>query len=254
MNEETLACTRTIGAKGGISISDDFFRAWSEMLTSVTRYCRHVTDNSADADDLVQVVALRAWRGFHSLRNPEVFPAWVMKIAERETTRYRGKQAKRRENEVPLPEEVDEIMPLDHSEPAPTFADGSWWSEVVSDAEERGAVSPAESQVVLARLAADGVTWDEIGLPLGLTGAACAVLHSRAVPKIRVHLLCHRADDIGGLEAIEAAYLEAEGLSPAERDVFEAIVLRRAPTYRRRGWHVALRRACTVVAERMDLS
>ena len=91
-----------------------------------------------------------------------------------------------------------------------------------------------------------------------MEGNACAVMHCRAIPKLRVFLFQNRAELLGGLEAIKAAFdcaleTKSDPLTQGEAEVFRRIVLDRRSDYRKPGWQLALRSACGKVIRRIAL-
>jgi RNA polymerase sigma factor (sigma-70 family) len=75
-------------------------------LDAAYRFARWLARSQEDADDLVQVATLRAYRGFDALRSEDA-KAWLMTIV-RNCHITACKQAKR-QTLVPLPEEHDAL-------------------------------------------------------------------------------------------------------------------------------------------------
>lgn len=225
-----------------------FDEEWARVRPQVAAHCRRLTWNDAEADELFQRVAIRAWRGHSSFRGDCDYLTWVVAIARREAARYAAQRAVVNAREVPL-EEADPVAPEpDHD------TDRGWLHTAVADALVERAISEAEHRVLVARLTKPEVTWAEIGESVGETAVAAAVAHSRAVPKLRVFLFTRRPDLVGGRTALRSAFDTAlkgeggEGLTAAEAEAFEEIVLNGRRGYRRRGWQSALRAACGKVA------
>ncbi|MCW7943476.1 hypothetical protein AAW14_15870 [Streptomyces hygroscopicus] len=206
--------------------------------------------NAADAEDLGQAVAMRAWRGYATFRGESAFLTWVMAIATREAARLAVRQLRRAEREVPLDRHRETS-----AEPDPPSADPSsacWLPALAEQARAQGELNPTEYAVVRARLALPDRTWGEIGTALGLPGPRCAVAHCRAVAKLRVALLLHHPELVGGESALrrameQAARVPRNPLTDAEADVFRRAVLDRRTDHRRRNWPTLLRSACTKV-------
>ncbi len=59
-------------------------KTFEELLKPVypelVRYSRAMAGSSADGDDLLQDALLNAWRKFHTLRDPDGFKFWMLKI------------------------------------------------------------------------------------------------------------------------------------------------------------------------------
>ena len=75
--------------------------------------------------------------------------------------------------------------------------DEGWAAEATRNAVRTGELSETEGAIVLTRLADPDVTWEQIGEQFGMEGGACAVVHCRALPKLRVFLFTHRPDLLG---------------------------------------------------------
>jgi RNA polymerase sigma factor (sigma-70 family) len=226
-----------------------FEDAWAAARGPLAACCRRLARNREDAEDLYQRVAVRAWRGWASFRGESAVLTWLVRIAEREANRLYAREADRWRREVPLLAESAEA-----AAPAPvTEPDLGWLPDVVAEAGRLGVLSAAECRVVAGRLAAPDAGWPEVAAELGLTAAACAVLHCRAVPKLRVLLFVGHLDALGGRDAVAAAFRRAGAtLGPAEREAFLRVVLDGRSDYRRRGWQADLRRACGLVINHLD--
>lgn len=72
-----------------------FFAAQvEENRHSLFRVARSILRNSADAEDAVSKAVLRAYRKLHTLKAPESFRPWIMKILVRECYAQRKRSAK----------------------------------------------------------------------------------------------------------------------------------------------------------------
>ncbi|WP_327046602.1 hypothetical protein OG320_01485 [Microbispora sp. NBC_01189] len=228
-----------------------FEAAWGQVSAQVAAYCGRVTDDPADAADLIQRVAIRAWRGHASFRGDAAYLTWVMAIARREAARQAARKSRITAREIPL-------AGIDQAEsPAGPGMERSWLPTLIKEARLAGAISEVESRVLTARLSGPEAGWAEIGGLTGMTATAAAVTHCRAVPKLRVFLFRSRSDLIGGHPALAAAFERTrrarggEALTPAEAEVFEAVVLDERASYRPRGWQTVLRGACGKVAKHL---
>lgn len=133
-----------------------------------------------------------------------------------------------------------------------------WLRPLLDGALGAAMISAAEHRVITERLAKPEESWADIAVRVGMTATACAVAHSRAVPKLRVFLFTERGELIGGARAIADAFDRvrhdpAAALTDLEAEAFEHVVIRRSAGYRRRGSQAALRGACAKVARRMGL-
>ncbi|MGW3171756.1 sigma-70 family RNA polymerase sigma factor [Streptomyces sp. NPDC001153] len=229
--------------------------AWSEARLVVGAYCRRATHNRQDAEDLLQRVALRAWRGYPAFRGDAQFLTWVMAIARREAARMAGEAAAERVRQAGWDDTAAALLVAD---PATGGADTSWIGDAVLEARRAGVLGELEYQVVRHRLVRPDDGWELLAERLGVGAVNCAVAHTRAVPKLRVFLLLGRPEQCGGAEALAAACAAAaaqapDPLSPAEEAAFRALVLREQPGYRARGWRSALRGACGKVVAHLRI-
>jgi DNA-directed RNA polymerase specialized sigma24 family protein len=240
-----------------------FEQAWTKARGHVAAYSRRVTDHPAEADDLLQRVAIRAWRGHHTFRGDSDYLTWIMAIATREYARLGTERAKLRKCETPLGMEIENTSAADddplwhdparHAQRAPTSA---WLREAVTEAYHAGMLNHLERETVALRLTAPDITWSRIAEQIGAGREACATAHCRAVPKLRVFLFLHHQERLGGTALLRAAFERAAGsrtdrLTGSEADAFRALVLERRTDYRRRGWQGALRSACGKVARQL---
>lgn len=62
-------------------------REWAAAQPQLMAYARWATGSREEAEDLVQAVAVRAWRGFAHFRGDAAFLTWTMAIARREAAR-----------------------------------------------------------------------------------------------------------------------------------------------------------------------
>src|SRR5665213_2724712 len=235
-------------------IADVFSRLWSAEASRLERYCRRLAQGSdAEADEIFSATALRAWRGFGSLRDHSRFGAWLAHIARRE-----GEHISRRRRILLL----REVAFLDtHAANGDDRADPPSKRPIeflIADAHAHGHLSDAERSVMRACVnwpADDG--WERASSACGLPRDACAVHWLRGLPKLRVYMLLARPETVGGRDAIRAAYERAKAaalnaLSPLEAETFRHEIVERRPPLRRDGWRDALRGACAKVIRHLD--
>ena len=206
-------------------LKSEFEAEWGRARATVLRYCRRAARNPDAAQDILQEVALRAWRGYPSLRKTDKFLAWVLRIAQREVARMMSRM---RNDEVSLDEEAEIADETHPWEATPELAAPVWAADVVKAAVTERELSGIEAKVLLARLALPHASWEETGAVLGIAGATCAVIHCRAVPKLCVFLFLYRQDVLGGWECIAQAFAEVmadpfQPLTPGEAEVFERL-------------------------------
>jgi DNA-directed RNA polymerase specialized sigma24 family protein len=247
-------------------------------MAQVAARCQQLSRDSHEAQELYQLTAIRAWRGHAAFRGESAYLTWVMRILDREAARLAERRNRRCRREITLdPETVndhasDQFSMNSHmtTDLAGTIgrsgsdveensgAETGWLGPVLADAAAAGAISDTEHRVVAERLARPDESWPDIAARLGMTATACAVAHSRAVPKLRVFLFTDRGALFGGDRAIAEAFERvkrdpAAALTALEAEAFEHLVIRHFRGYRRRGSQAALRGACAKVARRMGL-
>lgn len=230
----------------GISTQEpqkSFEQCWLEVRARVLAFCHRLMQNQNDAEDLFQEVAIRAWRGYSSFRGESSFSTWVLTIVRREATR----RLKHSKHSLPLlqPETIPEPEPDDP-------VDTSFVIRAIKEAEQMHILNPDEAEVLQMRLQNSELTWRELGDSLRLSANACAVNHTRALPKLRVYLFMYRPEWLGGDLTIRTAFAQAQRvtqspLSREEAEVFEQIVLHQNHNYSRSGWKTRLSSACTKV-------
>lgn len=245
-----------------VATGRDFETEWIAVQAQVRAFCRRHLDNPADADDVVQHVAVRAWRGYATFRGDAAFLSWVLTIARNEINRYGARLTRRGNREQPFPgsggdtDEPPWEPPAPEPEPPPP--DLAWLVEAAQAAVASGELSEIERAVIVARLAEPEPSWEAIGARHGLTANAAAVTHCRAIPRLRVFLVTHQPDRLGGRETIAEAFAEAQHadddpLSADEAEVFRRIVLDGDLRYRKVGWRLALRSAAAKVVKHVPL-
>jgi RNA polymerase sigma factor (sigma-70 family) len=231
----------------------EFADQWRAVVPQVTRACRYAFSDPALSADVAQQVAVRAWRGARTFRGDCAFNLWVLRIARNEINRAISRLSRQRVRETPLdnlPEASAQLAATDAT-PEPELAAASL-PRLVASAGASGELTAAEARCILERLERPQASWDEIGALFGISGAHCAVLHCRAIPKLRAYLLMNHRDQIAPEALIEEAVRLAardsrQPLTTTEEAAFRRIVLDRdaQPAVRRNS--SALRAACAKV-------
>jgi len=240
-------------------MADNFEKNWRNVRQQVQNYCYRAAGNRDDGEDIFQQVAVRAWRGYASFRGECAFLSWALAIARRETSRVMGSKSERARAETSLDTMAEETPDKLPSIPKPGLpGDGNWLMCAAQAAAAGGVLTESEGTVLSARVSLPDCSWEQIGSLLSMEGNACAVMHCRAIPKLRVFLFQNRAELLGGLEAIKAAFdcaleTKSDPLTQGEAEVFRRIVLDRRSDYRKPGWQLALRSACGKVVRRIAL-
>ncbi|WP_030774638.1 MULTISPECIES: RNA polymerase sigma factor [unclassified Streptomyces] len=235
-----------------------FAREWAAAQPQLLAYARWATGSREEAEDLVQAVAVRAWRGFAHFRGDAAFLTWTMAIARREAARAGARRQRLRSREAPLP--LDPPWAAEPQTPGSAVgrAEGGRLAEAARRAHTRGEINATELAVLLARLHRPDSTWAQLGEELGLPASRCAVAHCRGVAKFRVVLFLHHPELLGTPEELSEAAQRAarrtrsEPLTPDEADTFRRMVLDRSPGHRPRNWAALLRGGCAKVAEELS--
>lgn len=262
---------------------DRFTAAWQGALPSLWAFCRRTMQHRQDAEDLLQHVALRAWRGVGAFRGTSSFQTWVLRIAEHEAARLGARRLRQRRAELLL-----DTTALDQAAgptATRTTAGGTTaggpatagptaggpaaggtaatrqpaergMRAAITGAHRAGLLNDAEHAALTGRLDHPDLTWEQLAARLDRTATAAAVAHSRGIPKLRVYLFQAAPDVLGDADEIRTAFALARAartdrLSPAEALTFQRIVLDGAATHRPRGWQLQLRSACAKVARHL---
>jgi len=231
-----------------------FDECWRDALPRVFAYCRRALRDEHAAADVVQRVAVRAWRGFGSFRGEAPFEAWAMKIARRELDRHFAARQRLDRHEVLVGgDELPMLEVAEHStDVRPESTLEGDMATLIPLALRLEAITPEQGQVLLLRLAEGEPTWLEVGKAMNRTAADVAVLHWRAIDKLRVFLFLHCPERVGGRAAMErllAAPTSArDRLTAREEEVFRHLVLGQRLDLRKSGWRSALNAACAKVA------
>jgi RNA polymerase sigma factor (sigma-70 family) len=233
----------------------DFETLWRENRDSITLCCYRYAPIAAEADEICQRVAIRAWRHFRTLREKRRFLAWVLSIARREVARSARQRHSPLNQTLALPH--DDILPASISTSSIDRSphDGHiQLSNMIDESLETGHLTALEAAVLRERLAEGGRNWAEIGERLGISDNCAAVTHCRAVPKLRMFLFLARRDALGGTAALRAAFDRAQeaassALTVSEATAFDRIILRDDQGYRPIRWRADLQGACVKVVK-----
>ena len=239
---------------------EEFEAQWRASSTHVERACRYALSDPGLSDDVVQQVAIRAWRGSTTFRGDCPFSVWVQKIARNEINRAIHRLARQRARDTPLDALAEGNPGLMAAPAAPEPGlSSNFLRRMLSRAAAAGELTGQEPQCILERLNHPEASWDQIGALLGIAGSHCAVLHCRAIPKLRAYMFVNHRDQIATLATIEeavrsAATDRAQPLTAVEEETFRRVVLNtdnRQPARRNLS---ALRTACGKVIRRLAWS
>ena len=128
----------------------------------VFAYAFQKVRNEADAQDVMQVVFLRAYRNLYALRHPHRFRSWLYTIMSNECNRWLARAAKTRHQEVLLTEATDSDVGVEPAYAVP--AEG--WRE---DLERAIAALSDENRVAVSMFYMGDCTLKEISEFLGVS-------------------------------------------------------------------------------------
>ncbi len=231
----------------------DFDTAWQRSAPQLYAICLRSTGDRSQTDEILQRVAIRAWRAFPTFRWDCPVVSWLIKILYGEIAREIARRQRDRARETTL----DAVPP--HLAARPDLESDAAAEpdlrKAISDAVRTGFLSEQEERVVTARLCYPDESWPVLGDRLGMAGTTCASLHCRAVPKLRTYLFQACPELLGGKATIRRAFdtaCKTEGrLSTAEIAAFRRVILEGAPAFAV-GARGALRSACATVVNFLD--
>ena len=171
-------------------------------LTLVYSTCLRETGSPSQAEDAAQVVFLLLARKAKSLRAGPSLAGWLYKAARFVAKDVRKQEARRR-----LREEA--VMQEETHQQGPFAPEWEGIEPLLNDA--LSALKPGERECVLLRFI-EGHSLAETGEALGLSEDAARMRVSRAVEKIRRHLMAHGATVTG---AVLTGFLTSEAARPA---------------------------------------
>jgi RNA polymerase sigma-70 factor (ECF subfamily) len=153
---------------------DEAFRALCGRYGPVlSAYLAGRTPATADADDLLQEVLLKAYRGLHGLRSRQAFGAWIVKIARRELAEFH--RSRRRDG--PIAE--------DAATAKPDLIEAREVSALVLAA--LGELKDGYREVVYLRLVEEWST-AEIAMKLGMREGSVRMRAARGIAMLREKL------------------------------------------------------------------
>lgn len=240
--------------------SEEFEVQWRAASPHVERACRYALSDPALAGDVLQQVAIRAWRGSATFRGDCPFSLWVQKIARNEIARAIQRLVRERVRDTPLDAVAEGTPGLVAAPAAPGQGlSSSVLRNVLSQAAAAGELTAQEAHSVLQRLNHPEASWDQIGALLGITGNHCAVLHCRAIPKLRTFMFVNYRDRIATPATIAAAVRAAasdskQPLTAVEAETFRRFVLDTSNPQLARCNLGALRTACSKVIRHLTWS
>jgi RNA polymerase sigma factor (sigma-70 family) len=228
---------------------EEFDREWRAVAHQVERACCRALGNCALAADVAQQAAIRAWRGAATFRGDCPFSMWALRITRNEINRALRRLVRQRAREAALDTVAEDAPVLAAAAPIPRERPQLSWTQTIAMASKSGALTDQECRCVLQRLLAHDASWHEIGRSLGISEGSAAVLHCRAIPKLRVYLFMAHRGSLASPAEIEQAIRTAiadrnQRLSAAEEESFRRAVLADTKAGGARYSQSALRSAC----------
>ena len=182
-----------------------FTRCIHENMQSLYSVATRLTQNSADAEDLVAEAASKAWSALDSLANPERFRPWIFRILHNcYCSDYRKKSIRPREmiyDECPA-DEVSEIANLLIGQPNEFLL---WWANPERDVfnallgealDQAIACLPEKYRITVVLINIEGLSYDETADVLGESPGTVRSRMNRGRTLLQ-KALWHHAQDAG---------------------------------------------------------
>ncbi len=153
--------------------SSAFSQLYSIYATEIYRFALYMTGNKEDAEDAVQEALLSAWKSIHSLKDNDLFKAWLFKIIANKC-----KTLLMKKNKMP------DTLPVEEYE---FLVDYEGEGNPISSAELKEALStltPPDAQIILLSIIG-GFTSYELGVIYNMTPGAVRTRQKRALEKLR---------------------------------------------------------------------
>lgn len=137
------------------------------------------------AQEAVQSAWTKAWTKLDSIRETDRLRPWLVSIAANEAKQLVRSRSRRRVREIPMPE-----SPADGPEPSASSRTGSDPGERVRDLDLAAALATLDDtdRTVVALRYAAGLTSDEIGRLIGMTGGGVRARLARLLDRLRMEL------------------------------------------------------------------
>ena len=251
VEESAARLSERLGTEKGEA---EFVRLWTESRAAIQAFCWRSLGDHAAAEDVAQVIGLRAWRSFGSFRREAPFVGWAMRIARNEINRELRRRVMRIAREVPAVDGYEGVQCSREERQGDHNVD---LRALILEAREIGAISEPEASSLLLRLANPEKNWTEVAADSNDSAAQCAANHCRAIPKLRVFIFLRHRDLFGDLSRIRESMAEARiagAMTAREEQVFSRWILDRRFDFRPVGWQTLLRSACATMAARITAS
>jgi RNA polymerase sigma factor (sigma-70 family) len=157
-----------------------FARIVAEHHDDMARVSFVVCGDIELAQDAVQAAWPKAWRKLGSIRDPGRLRPWLLSIAANEARQLLRARSRRWLREVPIADDTTESLRVGRSDPAAHAGE-------VDLANALSTLDPGDRMLVGLRYAA-GLTSDEIGLAIGMTGGGVRARMARILVRLRKEL------------------------------------------------------------------
>lgn len=157
-----------------------FARIVAAHHDDMARVCFVICGDVDLAQEAVQAAWPLAWRKMKSLRDPERLRPWLISVAANEAKRLARRRGRRFLREIPI--DGERLRPL-----AGSVADPASRVAGIDLANALAGLEATDRTIVAMRYAA-GLTSDEIGRAIGMTGGGVRARLARILRRLRVEL------------------------------------------------------------------
>ncbi len=235
----------------------EFWNEWRKIEGKVRADCEKRAQCVQDAEEVFSQTRLAACKNFAKFSGRSTFYTWAVAIARHKAAHLLKARIERRKREQPLGDIFDSLVERQESR-RPFAADiVARLITLAPRAADAGHLTASEASLLVARLGQPDAGWVDIAKPFHRADTWCWKTFERAMSKLRVYLIVHCPDSLGGLPQIRAALDAAKAdtacpMAPNEVRTFEDLVLNGKPDHHDRRRQKALRSACAKVCRQFD--
>lgn len=170
-------------AAGGDEIA--FARIVAEHHDDMARVAYVMCGDVDLAQEAVQSAWTKAWTRLDSIREADRLKPWLVSIAANEAKQLVRSRSRRRVREIPMPD-----GPADGAEPVSLTGAGADPAARIADLDLANALATLDDfdRTLVALRYAAGLTSDEIGRAIGMTGGGVRARLSRLLDRLRREL------------------------------------------------------------------
>ena len=160
------------GCRNGSGIADpraEFEHLMAGSWTRAMSMARRLTQNHADADDLMQDTCVKAWRGFAAFRPDRPFINWVLRIMHHAFVDHKrlGNPIRHAESLHGMLGPTGEVHELVIVDPSPTPLERVLAADVYNDIQRALSVLPREYRSAVVLCDVMGLSYADIALSSG---------------------------------------------------------------------------------------